>query len=324
MVAAPEVPPRLLMDARFSQQASVLGGRLLDVQATTALWGAPPGRLPEEWMQPEGAGTIGFCPTNWGWQRNAWLFDHQALHGMHQDPSPAAPLWMLGWEPRGGWYESTTQPEPDRMPVLGLEMPRILRSGRPVPLGALLTHQRLVADLRNVLDFAAGRGATLDPQFWITLRRFLPATARAAQTLLEGGSVEVSVEDSAARRETLRAQVSAAGLPGVRMIDDKVVFEGPLPKARLPLFALGAQPGGALVVVAVDGRQPGLPGATIEEAAELLREHGASCGGLGSAGGDVCLVERTVEGSRYLNRPSTPGMGPNSGISRPVPSLILL
>jgi hypothetical protein len=142
--------------------------------------------------------------------------------------------------------------------------------------------------------------------------------------LLEGGQVAVEVDVTAPGNMQRMEAIAAARLSGVRALETRVVFGGGLPRVRLPLFALGAQAGGSLVVVAIDGRQPGLPGGRIEDAATLLAEHGAITGGLGSAGGDVCLVERTAENTRYLNRPSTGGMLTNQGVSRPVPSLMLI
>lgn len=325
LVVQPDIRPRLCLDSRFSDRGMVRGGRLLDVAATEALWGEVPGRRPEDWLAIEDPGTIGFCPTNWGWQHGAWLFEEHRLRGACGDVPPEEPLWMLCWSPDRGWYESRERLcGESEAPYLGLEMPQILRDGASRPLRSLLDHDRLLSDLRNVFDFADGRGSELDPKFWVALRRVLPGTSSAARTLIDGGSVRVEVDQEAPEIRELCAMVAAANLPGVQAADDALIFSGPLPMARLPLFAIGAQEQGALVVVAMDGRQRGAPGATIEEAAVLMRDHGAATGGLGSAGGDVCLVERTADKMRYLNHPSSPGSASGAGISRPVPSLILI
>ena len=324
-MVGPEVRPRLCLDDRFLDQSAAHGGRLLDVAATERLWGEEPGRLPEDWLESEDAGTIGFCPTNWGWQFGAWLVEEGRLRGVHGDVRPTQPLWMLAWTPGRGWHETHMDPSASsKAPAIGLEMPQILHAGEATTLPELLGHERLLADLRNVFDFAAGRGTELSPEFWSAVRHFLPGTSSEACILLEGGEVAVEVDVTAPVNVQRMAAIAAARLPGVRVLETRVVFGGSLPRVRLPLFALGAQAGGSLVVVAIDGRQPGLPGGSIEDAAALLAEHGAITGGLGSAGGDVCLVERTATNTRYLNRPSTGGMLTNQGVSRRVPALMLI
>ncbi len=324
-MVGPEVRPRLCLDARFLDQPAAHGGRLLDVAATERLWGEKPGRLPEDWLESEDAGTIGFCPTNWGWQFGAWLVEEGRLRGVPGDVRPTEPLWMLAWTARRGWHETHIEPAASaKAPTIGLEMPQILHAGEATTLPELLGHPRLLADLRNVFDFAAGRGTELSTEFWLAVRHFLPGTSSEACTLLEGGEVAIEVDVTASVNVQRMAAIAAARLPGVRVLETRVVFGGSLPRVRLPLFALGAQAGGSLVVVAIDGRQPGLPGGWIEDAAALLAEHGAITGGLGSAGGDVCLVERTATNTRYLNRPSTGGMLTNQGVSRRVPALMLI
>lgn len=324
-MVGPEVRPRLCLDARFLDHPAVRGGRLLDVSATERLWGENPGRLPEEWLEAENVGTIGFCPTNWGWQFGAWLVEERRLRGVCGDVLPTQSLWMLAWTPGRGWHEAHTEPSAfSEAPTIGLEMPQVLRAGEAIALRELLGHERLLADLRNVFDFADGRGTELSSEFWAAVRYFLPGTSSEAHTLLGGGEVAVGVDVAAPGNVQRMEVLAAARLPGVRVLETQVVFGGSLPRVRLPLFALGAQAGGSLVVVAIDGRQRGLPGGWIEDAATLLAEQGAITGGLGSAGGDVCLVERTATNTRYLNRPSTGGMLTNQGVSRPVPSLMLI
>lgn len=325
LIIEPQIRPRLCLDPRFSDQGIVRGGPLLDLAATESLWGEAPGIRPEDWLAAEDPGTIGFCPTNWGWQFGAWLVEGHRLRGLRDDAPPSDPLWMLSWSPDRGWHQSIKElGSPLELPYLGLEMPQILDAGACLPLEAFLSHPRMLADLRNVFDFADGCGPDLDPKFWVELRRRLPATSEAAHTLLAGGSLRVNVDSAVTGVGELFRLVEEANLPGVQARAGALIFTGPLPKARLPLFAIGARQEGALVVVAIDGRQTGVPGGTIEEAAALLRDHGAYTGGLGSAGGDVCLVERTSGGMDYLNTPSTLGEGPAERVSRRVPSLILI
>jgi len=78
-----------------------------------------------------------------------------------------------------------------------------------------------------------------------------------------------------------------------------------------------------LVVVAVDGRQEGSAGATINELAEVMRFKGAVTAGLGCAGGDVTVVLKTeVKKFEILNSPSN--LIDSKRVTRLEPSQLIL
>lgn len=322
---APDARARLAIDERFCRHGIVKGGTLLDQVATERVWGAPVGRRPESWLAAEPPGTLAFCPTNWGWHEGCWFLDEGAWVGLPDD-HPQGSLWMLGTDD-AGWRAFSGEPDALRAaaPACGMEMPCIVEDGCPRPLHFLLSHARLRADFRNVFDFAAGRGPALPPEFWVLLRKLLPTEELAARIFLEGGAIELPLDNLASvDAERLARLVRAAELPAVQIHGDHLRVAGPLPKARLPVFGLGASEAGELIVVAVQGRSEEHPGATIEELARLLIDAGAVSGGLGSAGGDVAVAERTASGSRLRNRPSNRDRRTGEPVSRRVPAVLVI
>lgn len=320
---------RLALDARFVRDGIVRGGALLDQAATEAQWQGPVGRRPESWLQEEPAGTIAFCPTNWGWHAGCWFLERDdegaRWLGLPGD-LPRGDLWVLG-RMEDGWQGLAGSPEDLLASGLGcgLEMPCLVTEGQARPLHFVLGHARLRADLRNVFDFAAGRGPGLPPEFWVLLRKILPTEVLAARIFLEGGAIELPLDAmEPGEADRLARLVRATQLPALRMVGGALRVEGPLPKARIPAFGLGATPGGDLVVVAVQGRGRSLPGVTIEELAQLLVESGVASGGFGSAGGDVALVERTAAGTCLRNLPSNRDRRTGQPVSRRVPAVLLL
>lgn len=327
--ASAELCPRLEVDERFCREGIVLAGRLLDRSATAELWSDSVGRTPESWLRGQAVGSLAFCPTNFGWQEGAYLFARDQMFALPGDSGEAGALWTLAWNE--GWraLEGDSGSIRRSRSAVALEMPRLVHHGARVPLRDFLGHPRLLADLRNVFDFADERGPLLPAEFWLLLRKVLPNRLEEALGLLDGEDVRVST-DALSETETqrLRSLIEDAGLPRLRIESGSrprhLEIRGPLPMARLPVVVLGAKRDGSLVVVAVDGRHDDTPGATLEEAASLLVERGVDVGGLGSAGGDVALVQRTSTGTTLLNRPSTRSPRTGAPISRRVPAVLLL
>jgi hypothetical protein len=325
---APGMRPRLCLDERFEREGIVLGGSLLDQAATEARWGAPVGRHPEEWLDAAAAGAIAFCPTNWGWQRGAWLFEGTQVYCLPGDIPDGRLLWALGWSGGAGrgWHglEGVAEKIQAMAPYTALEMPQLVREGTRVPLADLLGHPRLCADLRNVFDFADGRGPELPSDLWVLLRKVLPVVADAAGILLRGGEIRVSLDPlGTLNAERLLRMLREETLAGISPGANFLVLHGPFAPARIPVFALGARPDGTLIVVALEGRRAGIPGATIEEAGEFLVHEGVESGGLGSAGGDVAIVRRTASGTELLGTPSSHAPHGGEAVSRRVPGVLL-
>jgi hypothetical protein len=328
--------PALRIDERFADRGIETSGRLIDLGATTARWGAPVGRLPEALLADAPLGSVGVCPTNFGWQRDAFLVDRGRLVVLREDRATlAGRAHLLGWS--GGRWRSLEVELRDGAPrradgaaaradlAVGLDVPAIVREGRPVARSEWIAHPRLLADLRNAFDFAHGRGTDLDPALWVELRKALPATGESAR-LLERG-LGCRERRTLADPGRLRRLLDAAKLDHVRILDDGdasvVEIDGPLAATRLPLVGIGITRDGDLDLTAIDGRRAGAPGATIEELARLMADRGVVTGGLGSAGGDVAVVQRTEAGIEVLNTPSTSD-ATGRPITRRVPALLVV
>ncbi len=333
-----EAPAALAIDERFATLGIESPDRLIDLAATEARWGAPAGLVAEEALASAPEGTLGFCPTNFGWQRGAFLVSRGRVQSLPADPLLRGERLVWG---RGsaGWsahrLDLAALERGDaasrallRSLVVGLEMPAIVRAGRPVPRPQWIRHPRLLADLRNAFDFALGRGTDLPDSLWAELRQVLPASEASALALARGeGCRERRPLSSDALR--LSGRLKAAGLDHVALsrLDERTVevsIRGPLPPARLPLVGVGCRADGSLDVTLIDGRRTDAPGATIEELAALMAGRGVVDGGLGSAGGDVALVRRRASGLEVLSTPSN--LCPSTGAPRlrRTPSLLLL
>jgi hypothetical protein len=326
----------LRIDGRFAELGIETCGRLVDFAATGECWGEPVGRFPEELIAATPPGSVGICPTNFGWQHGAFLVDRGRIVAVRGDASLDGPFLVIGRDEHG-WAAHTVQLEgarparPEdaervRSLAVGLEVPAIVREGRPVPRREWIVHRRLLADLRNAFDFAHGRGIELDPELWVELRRALPDRETSALALEAGGD---SREVRALRDpHRLRGLLAAARLDHVSVVDaggiSEVVVRGPLSATRLPLVGLGVTADGDLDVTVVDGRRLDCPGATIDELARCMVERGVVTGGLGSAGSDVAFVERTATGVELRNTPSTVDPATGRRVSRRVPALLVV
>lgn len=328
------VEVRLRIDARFAARGIVTSGRLIDLAATEARWGEPVGRFPEEWLADAAEGAMAVCPTNFGWQREALLVERGRLVSLPEDRLRSGVVSLFGrrygrWEATElrlvGGSAAATDAALLRGFDVALEAPAIVREGAPVSSDEWIVHPRLLADLRNAFDFAHGRGTELAPELWIELRKALPESAASALALAGGrGCRERRRLADPAR---LRSLLADARLDHISVRDAGEVAEieirGPLPPTRLPLLGIGVAADGALDLTAIDGRRPGRPGATIAELARIMVERGVVHGGLGSAGGDVAVVQRTRAGSALRNVPSTFDSRTGRFVSRRVPAVLI-
>ena len=332
----------LEIDERFARRGIVTGpqGRLIDAVETTALWHEAPGRKPEDLLASHPAGAIAVCPTNFGWQRGAFLVRSGRVVALPDDdlldgPFPLLGLGPAGWamltiELRSGRPASAADQERIRGLAIGLEMPLLVKQGRVAAIEDLVTTPRLLADLRNAFDFADGRGTEIPQEVWGRLRSVMPASSASARSLARGETCAElhSCADAASLAEQLHADLARLGFHHIDPIwtgtTVGLAFTGAVPLQRLPLVGIGITADRDLIVIAVDGRRADAPGATIAELGEVLREAGAEYAGLGSAGGDVAVVARTDEGTVLVNCPSTDDPATREPTTRPVPSLLVM
>lgn len=209
--------------------------------------------------------------------------------------------------------------------LVGFSMPKIVDNGRVVGLKEIIGDPRLMADLRNVFDFGFGHGTNLPDEYWVLIKNFLPRSEAQARAILEGKTIEVTVDDKQqqlTRKQFKRMQQIikdnnlgyALSLSEVRshqrrwyqvwdylpsrrgsVSQQLRITGGTLKPNRMPIVVIGIGEDKNLIITLADGRWSDNAGLSISEAAECAIANGAVVAGLGSAGGDEALVVRMEE-----------------------------
>lgn len=307
------------------------GGLLIDQEATNLSLGRAAGKLPEVFIAGNSEETVAICPTNFGWQKKAFLIDKGRLVLIRNDREEISGSFGVIGLSQGKWEHFQVDLKKG-VPVslsavtkldLGFNLPLILREGEPLSLKEIIDDPRFLADFRNVFDFGVGK--ELPSNFWLYLRSLMPTIRAAGRRLVEGKSVVVrrsglSFEQAIAFASIIKdnqledwLQVDIRrGIPRIS------VFKN-LPLNRIPVVGVGFDNERRLLVMAVDGRQEKSAGATIQELARLMKAEGAIFAGLGCAGGDVAIVAKTQKRTEVLTSPSNKGQ-----TTRPVPSVLTI
>lgn len=309
------------------------GSLLISQGETQKLWGKPVGTSPEDFLANYKGDVLGVCPSNANWQLGAFLIKEGEVFSPDRNltgPLETIGLTKEGWTSRVLDFEDGKPINPSTIAQMrvGFSMPLILKEGQVVPLEGIIGDPRLTADLRNVVDFADGK--KLPSDFWLLLRRLLPASGVAGKRLIKERSVVVRREGAMTDEEIQKFQqiirdnnLTTLALD-VRQKAPRLVFRGKLPIQRIPVVGVGYDNKGQLIVTAVDGRQEGSAGASISELAEIMQAKGAVTAGLGCAGGDVTVVLKTKEGAfEILNSPSNLDKDRNR-VTRLEPSQLVL
>lgn len=320
---------------------TIPGGGLVSFPKTEVLWGRVPGIKPEDFIKDLPENSIGVCPTNAGWQRGAYWIKDGEVKMLKNDGDELSGLFSVFVQEQGdgeSWCLKKVRLEKGRLTgssenelgrtKCGFNLPVILDNGNPVPIEDLLEDPRISEDIRNFVDFSAGK--SLPREFWGYLGQVLPR-GRMVRSIIGGYPSHIVRSDALTESEVERFQtiIKDAQIEeyiGVEQSGKWSIFrvKGKLPENHVPMVGLGINSAGKLLAVAVDGRQMESPGATLEGLAKILKEKGAVYGGLGSAGGDVAVVRKGSMGSvSILNSPSIREKGTGRGITRPVPSLLV-
>jgi len=322
---------QILIDPRFTERGIVLDNkRLISQPATQKAWqGETVGKPPEEFVQTVGAERNAFHPTNALWQTEAFYVKDGHLEFVGNDKDViTGNFTVLGYKD-GQWgihnvSLNNGQPDEEHAQALqdmkvGFDIPLLVKDGEVQPLETYIGHPRLLADYRNVFDFAAGK--QLPAEYWLHIRSLLPQTEEEGKRLLHAESVVTDSEGVLGPTEVakLKKIIAEFGLDNTLKIDElgdatRLQIASKLPFNRIPLFGIGHDAKNNLVVVAIDGRQTNSAGATLEEAAMIMKDNGIINGGLGSAGGDVWIVGKD---NHTVNSPSLQN-------SRPVPSVLVI
>jgi hypothetical protein len=325
---------KLGYDRDFVHRGIVLeeGGLLINFAKTQDRWSRPAGQKPEDFLKNLPEGTVAVCPSNWGWQKGAFLIEDGQMVAIKNEAEELSGNFEVIYLGEKGWNSQSLQVEKGKAVEsiknmkIGFSMPLILKDGEVREILDYIGDQRLLGDLRNVFDFAAGEKLPAD--FWVLLRKFLPVTCPAGKRLGRGDKVVISLEPEAVTEEEIKrfqeivsehrlediltVSRNNQGRPRMGIISD-------LPMNRIPVVGIGITENGGLVIASIDGRQENSAGATIEELAIFLKEKGAVTAGLGCAGGDVAILNKAIEGSQIINSPSNPG-----NQTRPLPSILLI
>ena len=336
-----EAPTDLIIDERFGEKGIEFepGEWLINQRATKESWGETAGRTPEDHLVKNPLETVGICPTNWGWQKSAFLIRDGELFLIKNDEGKITGQFNLIALTEKGWTDMSLNLENGqlksddknklKMIRLGMSLPLILKDEKVVPLGEIIGDPRFLADLRNVFNFGAGKN--LPPEFWDLLRGVMPTTKAAARRLAEGRKIALSQKDTLneEKLEKFKRIISENNLDKYLYIDRKngitrfAVIKN-LPLNRNPVIGVGFDKDGRLLVVTVDGRQKESVGVTIEELAKIMKAKGAITAGLGCAGGDVAVVAKEKESYRILNSPSNKDPETGERMTRPLPSLLII
>lgn len=310
-------------------------GLLINQPLTQEKWGLPAGKKPEDFMGSSEVNAISICPTNWGWQKSAFLIknggplliknDQESLNGQFE----MLALRNNKWESLSCVVENGKILESIDNISIGFSCPLILKDGEIVDLKEIIGNPRLIGDFRNVFDFGAGN--KIPEPFWQLIRKIQPIKKVAGKRIIDEKISVSSQKDSLTEEEFnfLQKTIAENNLEKSFRLDKahgKVRFATlqSLPLQRMPLLGLGYDAEGKMVVVAADGRQEGSSGATILELAEILRREGAVCGGLGSGGGDVAVVKKTDDGFENLNSPSNFNRETKKRTTRLVPDVLII
>lgn len=334
----------LLIDSRFIERPIITepGGLLIDQKATTQSWGSGAGLKPEYLLDNPAIpdNSIGICPTNFGWQRGAFMVrDGSPILLPNDKENLTGNFETIGFDGQS-WsayqiaFENGKPTSEARKSVgaihVGFSVPLIIKNAEIVPLTIWERGDpRALADPRNWVDLACGKKVSSD--FWLLIRKFLPGTPAAARRVTQEGRMAVVRADGINPQDVqkLKQIINESGLENNWKIFEetnerpaRAAIYAMLPPNRLPAVGIGFGQDGKLIVTVVDGRQQDSTGATIDELAQIMKGKGAIYAGFGAAGGDVCVLAKTKEGTKILNSPSNLAGGER--VTRLSPSLLVV
>lgn len=324
----------LRIDSRFVDRGIVLDNRRLISQSGTKNdWNAESvGIKPEDFIHGDNP-ALALDPTNAGWQKEAlWVNNGEPVLIANDKGNLSGDFDIFGLTQEGEWTTekvrfSHGKPESqdgERIKNfrLGFDIPIILRDGSVLPMEDYIGHPRLLADARNIFNY--GVADNLQGEFWQLIRPYLAETRSATSRLQKRSLIVTSAVVPEQDTERLKRIIDESGMKDtffVRRNPDipersQLLIKGELPLNRIPLFGIGYDTGHNLVIVSFDGRQKESAGATLHEASYIMKDSGIITGGLGSAGGDVAVVDNK---GNILNSPSSADRK-----SRPVPSILMI
>jgi hypothetical protein len=325
----------LEVDADFLEKGIDANGLLIDQGRTKNQWGRSPGHTPEEFIGDYPEGSIGICPSNFGWGYGGIEIRDGKILSDPNDKTLNGEFSVITSRD-GRWSVETftlvngLPIEPEKLADIkvGFSMPLLVSQGEVVSPKEYITDIRLLADLRNFSNFAPDTPMPSD--FWVLLRKVLPSRPTEAKRLVRGDRLVVHKADMLSDEEffKLKQYIRDFNLEKYIHLDmrrdtQRFAVMDELPQIRIPVVGVGVTAEGGLFISAVDGRQEKSVGMTLTELAQYMRDRGATHAGLGCAGGDVAVVEKTGAGVKILNVPANKD-GEGRQVTRPVPSFLVM
>ena len=321
----------LEVDPGFAEMGMDPNGLLIDQGRTKERWGRMAGKTPEEFLAGYPAGSWAVCPSNWGWQYGLVEISDDQLLADANDPTLDGTFSAL-CRRDGKWAAEDVELANGQLNTqgveIGLSMPLMARDGQAANPASYITDFRLLADVRNYANFAPD--VQMPAEFWLLLRKVLPSRPAEARRIARGDRMVIHEPDmlSDEELEKLQRYIADYGLDkylhlDVRRGDPRFAVISPLPLIRIPVIGLGVTGDGELMITAVDGRQEGSAGMTLAELTNYMLSKGATDVGLGCAGGDVAMVQKTTAGFELANTPANRNSD-GQAVTRPVPSVLVV
>ncbi len=331
MIVGASQQVKLEVDPGFAEYGIDPNGLLIDQGRTKERWGRSAGRTPEEFLANYPNNSWAVCPSNWGWQYGLVEIRNDQLLADANDSTLNGSFSAI-CQRNGKWSAEQIELEEGQLNTqgveIGLSMPLIARDSQAVNPAEYITDYRLLADVRNYANFAPD--AQMPAEFWLLLRKVLPSKPVEARRIARGDQVVVHEPDTLSDEELekLQGYIADYGLDkylhlDVRRDQPRFAVISPLPLIRIPVVGLGVSSNGELMITAVDGRQEGSAGMTLSELTSYMLSQGAVDVGLGCAGGDVAMVQKTNTGFELANTPANRN-SQGEAVTRPVPSVLVV
>jgi len=309
-------------------------GLLIDQAKTAEKLGHPAGYQPEGYLEGVDDG-LAIMTGHFGWQSGAFMIEDGNLTLLKNDEGKLVGNFSMLVEKDGQWHFDTVGINKGKLLDSNIEKvagsygfngPQIVRNGEAVPVGEIMSDPRIVADPRNVFDLSAGRD--VDPSFFQDIRK-VAISNMALRGLAKGALVTMNVpydKETYDAHHRVMSEAKSHGLPLKANFDGnnyRYAITEKLPTQKMPIMGYGCDKDGNLVIVAVDGRQPGSAGVSIDQLSELMVGEGIIDGILGGGGGDVAVVKKDHSGIEILNSPSNVDKA-GQRVTRRVPNVMII
>lgn len=314
-------------------------GLLINQAETSASLGRDAGFKPDSIFKESDTNKIAIPGNHFGWQTGAFIIadgnivliknDKESLTGEF-DVMTFEDKWSsVHISIKNGKLELDDEKKLQKVHI-GFSAPLILKGGEVVDTRSLLADPRILADSRNVIDF--GNGQILSSDLAQMIRKVIPTTKLGIDRLVRGDTVVQRLKTPLNNEEFLKIKnlIKENNLQEFLQIDmsssghQRFIVLKDLPLQKMPFMSYGYTNEGSLIAVAIDGRQEGSRGVTIQELAGIMKQKGAVTAALMVGGADVSVVSKTNLNVEILNSPSTVDNRSQKRVLRNIPSVMTI